>query len=235
MRSRALGVLGLASVFGFAVVLAVAATDRRELAFEVGLPAVRVVAELMPGQQTCREDIDVAASFSRVRVVVDALGRPGPALGIEVADRRTRRVLGSARSPGGYSGMASLEADVGPVADGRRARVCVRNEGAGPVAIHGSPPATPPDLLGDPERRPLPAFTFLREDRTSMLSLLPEALRRAALFRPRWVGAWTYWVLLVVAVLGVPALLAAALRSAYTSERSYSSTPASERGAERSS
>ena len=117
---------------------------------------------------------------------------------------------------------------------GKRA-VCVRNAGSVPVAIYGAPADTPPDLLGDPARRPLPTFTFLREDSASMLSLLPDAFERASRFRPSWVGPWTYWLVLALVAAGVPALLAAALRSAYTSERSYSSTLASERRAERSS
>ena len=131
--------------------------------------------------------------------------------------------------------MAAVEASVGPVASSVPLRVCVRNEGAAPVAINGAPPDTPPDLLGDPGRRALPAFTFLREGDASMLSLLPEALRRAALFRPRWVGAWTYWLLLAAAMAGLPAALAAGLRAAYTSERSYSASVDSDREAERSS
>ena len=36
----------------------------------------------------------------------------------------------------------------------------------------------------------------------SLFSSLPEAFRRASLFRPSWVGAWTFWVLLF-GLLGV--------------------------------
>ena len=47
-----------------------------------------------------------------------------------------------------------------------------------------------------------------------MLSLVPGILRRMARFRPHFFGAWTYWLLLVLLLVGVPLLLALALREA---------------------
>jgi hypothetical protein len=44
-----------------------------------------------------------------------------------------------------------------------------------------------------------------------MFSLLPTIFSRAALFRPGWVGAWTFWALLVALTVAVPLLLARAL------------------------
>jgi hypothetical protein len=44
---------------------------------------------------------------------------------------------------------------------------------------------------------------------TTLLAMLPELARRAALFRPGWVGPWTYWMLLC---LVTPAVGYAALR-----------------------
>jgi hypothetical protein len=41
---------------------------------------------------------------------------------------------------------------------------------------------------------------------------------RAALFRPGWVGAWTFWLLLAALVIGVPTLLGRALRAALEEE-----------------
>ena len=46
-------------------------------------------------------------------------------------------------------------------------------------------------------------------ERTTLLALLPDLARRAALFRPGWVGPWTYWLLLC---LITPAIGYAALR-----------------------
>jgi Predicted membrane protein (DUF2142) len=46
-------------------------------------------------------------------------------------------------------------------------------------------------------------------EQTTLLELLPELARRASLFRPGWVGPWTYWLLLC---LVTPALGYAAVR-----------------------
>jgi hypothetical protein len=40
---------------------------------------------------------------------------------------------------------------------------------------------------------------------------MPDALRRAELFRPGWLHTWAYWVLAVSLVIVVPGLLAVAL------------------------
>ena len=53
-----------------------------------------------------------------------------------------------------------------------------------------------------------------RRDNRPLLALLPDAFERASLFRPGWVGAWTYWLLLVALVIAVPVLLSRALVSA---------------------
>ena len=51
--------------------------------------------------------------------------------------------------------------------------------------------------------RPAPGST------RTLLEALPDIARRAALFRPGWVGAWTYWLLLFAAT---PLLIYAVLR-----------------------
>jgi hypothetical protein len=62
-----------------------------------------------------------------------------------------------------------------------------------------------------------------------MLALVPDAFERAALFRPAWVGAWTFWVLLGLVVAGMPLLLMAAYRSAVIDSTSASDLAGSTR------
>jgi hypothetical protein len=62
-----------------------------------------------------------------------------------------------------------------------------------------------------------------------MLELVPQAFERAALFRPAWVGPWTFWLLLGLVAAGVPLLLAAAYRSAVTDSTSASAGSGSPR------
>jgi hypothetical protein len=197
--------------FALAVLLLSAAMDEREVAFEVGLPAVRPAAELAPGEEVCRDAIEAPAAFERVGLVVGTLGRPGPPLEVDVDEAR-------GRVAGGYPDNATVEAAVGEVAAGGRERVCVRNAGAVPVVLFGSPPHAAPRELDDPDLRPEIAFVFLREPPDSMLSLVPDAFERSALFRPG--GAWLDWALLVAMALVLPAALAAAYTSVRSSSRS---------------
>jgi hypothetical protein len=197
------------AVLGALALLAAAALDDRERAFTAGLPPVRVVAELPPGDTVCHEGIDVPAAFSRVRLATASFGRMGPALSVSAGG-------GRGTVPAGYPDNSTIEVDVGEQPEGGRIDVCVTNDGDHRVALFGSPPDTPADRLGDPERTPELGLTFVREESRSMLGLVPEAFERAALFRPDWVGAWTFWVLLGLVLAGLPLLLAAAYRSAVT-------------------
>jgi hypothetical protein len=52
-----------------------------------------------------------------------------------------------------------------------------------------------------------PAVHVLEPERSSLLARLADVAERASLFRPGWVGAWSFWALLVL----VPALWAAGL------------------------
>jgi hypothetical protein len=55
------------------------------------------------------------------------------------------------------------------------------------------------------------AVILTSANRRSFLGSLALAFERASLFHPSWVGAWTFWVLLVLLVLGFPAALLAAV------------------------
>ena len=207
-RTVAAAMAALAAL-GVLALLAAALLDDRERAFSVGLPPVRIAAELQPGQRACRAGIDVPAEFSRLRLVTASFGRPGPALGI---------TAGGAQGtvPAGYPDNSTVEARLDRVPQRERIEVCVTNEGDSRVALFGSPPDAAPTQLSDPGLQPQLGVTFLREEPSSMAALVPAAFERASLFRPAWVGPWTFWVLLVLVAAGLPALLAAAYRSAVT-------------------
>ena len=67
-----------------------------------------------------------------------------------------------------------------------------------------------PSGAAEPSR----ADEFLTQSLRTALSLVPDIFRRAALFHPAWVGAWTFWLLLGVLLLVVPGLLGLAVRAA---------------------
>jgi hypothetical protein len=197
------------TVLGALALLAAAALDDRERAFSVGLPAVRIAAELPPGERACTLGIDVPADFSRVRLATASFGSPGPRLTITAGGSR-------GTVAGGYPDNSTVEARLATVSEGGRVEVCVTNEGDHRVALLGSPPDTPPHELGNPGLGPDIGIVFLRDEPSSMAALVPDAFERASRFRPAWVGPWTFWVLLGLVAVALPALLAAAYRSAVT-------------------
>jgi hypothetical protein len=208
-RNSAAVAVATVAALGVLAVLVAALLDDRETAFTVGLPPVRIGAELQPGERACRTDIDVPAEFSRVRLFTASFGRPGPALSV-TAGRARGKV-----APG-YPDNSAVEASLDQVAPGGRIDLCVTNVGDSRVALFGSPPDTAPPYLGDPNLEPELGVTFLRNESSSMAALVPTAFERASLFRPAWVGPWTFWALLALVAAGVPALLMAAYRSAVT-------------------
>src|SRR5918999_4971388 len=82
LATQAMVALIAVTVLGALALLAAAALDDRERAFSVGLPAVRIAAELPPGERDCSLGIDVPADFSRVRLATASFGSPGPRLTI---------------------------------------------------------------------------------------------------------------------------------------------------------
>jgi hypothetical protein len=138
----AVATLVAVAALGALSLLAAAALDDRERAFTVGLPAVRIAAELQPGERACRTGIDVPAGFSRVRLPIASFRRQGPALTV-IADTAQGTV------PGGYPDNSTVEARLDAVAQGERIDVCVVNDGDHRVALLGSPPDTPPYELAN--------------------------------------------------------------------------------------
>ena len=217
MSSRGAWVLAAMAAAATTALVVSAAVNRRDLAFGPGVPITRVAVALAPGQTACQREIRVLEGFRAVEVVPRWLGRPGPPLRLEVLDRATGARLRGAGVSAGYPDNRPLAVAVGPVAAGRAIDVCIANRGHGRVGLEGgkaeSVPASSLDVGGVARERNAIALRFLREPR-SVLSQVPTIFRRAALFRPDWVGPWTFWLLAAGVVLAVPLLLARALSAA---------------------
>jgi hypothetical protein len=219
---RATAVLAVGAVAIIAAAVLTAAADRRELAFVNGVAPREPALELEPRHTACQGEIEVVERFSRVRLALDTRGRPGPPLDVDLTGRNF--IVGGGLA-GGY--RADLRAPeqapvvaLKPVRVGEEVEVCVHNRGSSSVVIGGSTGAS--REAGDLEVRgrrlePLNAsahVTFLRERPTTLLAQLPAAFRRAALFHPPLVGAWTFWLLTALVTVALPWLLAIAVRSA---------------------
>lgn len=176
------------AVAGIGALLAAAASDQRWTAFSPGVPPSDSVTMLSPGRQFCQGPSTAIAGFGSVRAWVSASRPPGAALRLRVRSL-SGATIATARIPPGYGQFFdptfNLDDAVSP---GRRITLCLHNDGPGPVT-----------LLGANRRL---AFLFLRRHPESLLSLLPTVFRRAALFRPTWVGPWTFWLLLAGVLAG---------------------------------
>lgn len=205
------------AVAGLAALALAAAVDRRDLAFSPGVPITRVATDLYPGETACQRRIFVRERFEAIELVPRWLDAPGPPLVLTVrSDDPTRRLT---RVPvsGGYADNRPLRVEVGPMRRGAWIDVCLTNPGRARVGIEGgeaeSVPTSPLFVNGVRNDRSALALRFLGRPR-SVASQVPVIFERAALFRPAWVGPWTFWALALVVGMGVPALLARALAAA---------------------
>lgn len=217
MPRRAAAAFVTTVAIGLLALALVGVEDKRDLAFTIGVVPSVPAATLAPGATVCQLPISVSESFKRVRVRAGSPGGPAEPAVVSVRASGTDQVLGRGRLAGGYPYGSDVSASVGEVAADQRIAVCVRNAGDRRLAVFGNAAQAAPPSEARAGGRVLKydvSLVFLKRDRRSMLSELPDVFQRASVFRPGWVGTWTFWVLAVLVVLGVPALLARALSDA---------------------
>lgn len=215
-RSSALAALCAALLVGAATLLVPAATDDHRLAFSRGVRPQQVAVVVNPGERACQRPFLARSGFNAARFQVGTYGRPGPALAVSARDASTGALVGSGALAAGYPDVSVQSVALGSIPAGRRLTLCIEDRGTYPAALYGGPPRVARRGSISLDGRRVNAemmLDFLREPR-SMLSLLPTVFRRAALFHPAWVGAWTFWLLLVFLTLLVPVLLARAILAA---------------------
>jgi hypothetical protein len=211
MRSRGPLVLIAVALFAVVALVVVMATDKRDLAFTLGVRPTQVATVLRSGNQACQRPIDVSSDADSVEFQIGTFRRPGEP--IEVTVRNASGPVGSARLPGGYPDNSRQRVRVGEIAEGDRIAVCLRNLGRSRSALYGGPFQSARTSALFLEGKPQPAdltLIFHRQSR-SMISTLSDVFERAALFHAGWVGAWLFWLLTPVVAFGVPVLLALAL------------------------
>jgi hypothetical protein len=204
------------SVIAFAVVavlgligLGVAGTvPKQSTAFSLDVPPTAPIVKLSPSGYACQGPIDAAAGFGSIAADLSSTVNPsptvapGPPIRLQVSSP-SGAVIASAEVPGGYrqEGTVNFVLDRS-VAAGRRIDVCLRTSGPGTAGVWGAVPG--PGLAyshvgslrpGNVPGNAAIALLFIHRHRRSLLASLPAAFGRAALFRPGWVGSWTFWVL----------------------------------------
>jgi hypothetical protein len=212
---RALAGFLIALAAGLVLLVAIALADHRGYRLVVRSDSQVLVR---PRQERCSAIVRPPnAGTDRVRFWVRAVsGTPVPAVLVLIRRSRTAQTLASGAAPPGPPGARTVRLH-GSVAGSRKVVACFRNAGT-PALILSPRPGAPTRVAV--ERSDASAdyadigLELERADDRSLLALVPDLLERASLFRPGWVGAWTYWFLLCALVIGVPVLLSVALASA---------------------
>ncbi|MDQ6835773.1 MAG: hypothetical protein M3016_06255 [Actinomycetota bacterium] len=226
---------GRTAALTFAIVLALGVaglvgaglTDQRRIAFSAQVPVSNPVAILKPGQSVCQGPISVPAAFDGITAWLPVQPAPSPTTSL------TATVTPSAGGGRPASTALRISAGVGralvwlhgvfpaTIASGRAATLCLTATRGGSIHLMGGSATDssgrltgrPPGILTTAPTSPTAlSLVFLRHPR-SLVSMVPTVLTRAALFRPTWMGAWTYWLLLA-GLLGATGLLAVALARA---------------------
>lgn len=242
-RRSAVLALGAVVAASVVVLVVAAASIGSERSQTLGLPPNGPIATIRAGQQLCESPIGTADEAHAVRFFPAGDGPRNPAIAVRVTDLTTGRVLGAGRLPAGTPSLTPQDVVLGHVPAQRFTSLCLRNLGPGHLSLLGGVqddrqcrrshtdyagqrigcnvvsfkvlPLTPGVATVD--GRPLVgdlAAELLLGHRRSLLDQAGLMMRRASLFRPSWVGVWTWWALLVACVVGVPACLMLALARA---------------------
>jgi len=228
-RRRATAGLAAALAVGFAALLLAGALAHTHQVQTLGVLPVYPIAPLERGQLACQHDVTLAEPIDGVHFNAGAFGaKAGPvAVTIRAKDGR---LLGSGRPPGDLRQNGPRELAVGRIDSPAPLTVCLRNLGATKTYIFGDSftesvrdgfPGVRPTLtpgfatregrrLGDGDL----SLVFTSRESRSRLARLPAVFEHAAHFRPGFVGAWTFWLLLALAAVAAPLLLLRAVRRA---------------------
>jgi len=177
---------------------------------------VGAVAVVNGGQRLCVRDVRVPAGTGRVRFRLDTRTAPTPPLRLEVRALDGGGSIHSTLPASPISGFRNVDIPIPTTtaAPFFTANVCLTPVG-GTVFAWGRPNFLGNNVQPLLDGRPTPSgrvsLWFLGPPgvEKSIADQLPQIFRRAALFRPGFVGAWTYWALFLV---GLPLLGYAAIR-----------------------
>jgi hypothetical protein len=195
-----------------AIVLAVLALRPltvREFALDA--PNQYQVALLKPGDQVCEGPITTPAPIQGIGIWGGAvIGSSQLTATIEDAVSHRPLATGTITAARASELRKLLNATVPP---GRAVRVCLRGR-SGQFSLLGSPAVDSGVVVHGGVPNSEFSLVLLRRSGQTLLGSLPLAFGRAALWRPSWVGSWTFWVLagllLTTILLGSLAIASAA-------------------------
>ncbi len=176
---------------------------------------VNAVVHTKAGTQVCAPGLMLPAGTAGVRLQLlpATTRRPALHLLLRVGGRTIRSALPALAVQADRPSNADFSiAQTPPDPAAQRASLCLT--AGGPLSVGGTPlskvPGSPPTVGGTAVPARLAVWYLPRTgQRSSYVQRIAQILQRAALFRPGVVGAWLYWLLLL---LVLPALALFALR-----------------------
>lgn len=221
------GLVAFAAVafLGLVGLVASAASHHPATAFSLGTPASTLAPNLGPGQLACQAPVDPPTGYGGVRTWIWPGFPPRAVMQVTVRDVTTGATL--ARGQMVHTNTANDQQYPSPLAvttslhatlpAGRSVAVCFRDVGSTAITLLGGSQTKPGEgvltVHGQGTAMAL-SLLFLRAHPKSLLSQVPEMFSRAALFRPGWVGAWTFWVLALALLFTFPLAGLAVARAA---------------------
>jgi hypothetical protein len=193
---RAVTAFCLVVLLGLTGLVVAGGADRRTTAFSLDIPPAQPVAAIAPGRPACQGPLPVPAAFSAVRLWLGPVAPPGTTLRVTLRGSGGVVASGTVRLGPGTPTTATV-ALKRAVESGGSASLCFADVGARPITLLGDGAGPDSGTLAQGGHRLALAASalMLTPHPRSLLSLIPTVFARAALFRPAWLGAWTFWML----------------------------------------
>jgi hypothetical protein len=180
-------------------------------------PDQLTIAVLRPGKSVCEGPL-VSRGPARSVGIWGAASR-GPAhLTVTVREATTHAMLatGSLEAPAAEAEQTSRLARAVP--GGRPLQVCL-TDNVNNFSLVGSAVSAPSVVSTGLTSGQRFALVLLSDGSHSLLSSLSTAFSRASLWRPSWVGSWTFWALTIMLLASFGAALVAVASAASADDR----------------
>ena len=195
----------------------------RERAVPVSTPSspslfvTPALVEVPPGQRACLDDVALIPEADIARFRVGTYGFDGPPLLFTLSGPGYREQV---RVPRGYPDSVDVVVPVQGPRQELMGKACIKNGGRRLIALYATTEGRTQsrvdvEVAGEPVA-PDVALAFYEREPSTIVARTPEILEVMTAFRP--VGTWLTWPLLVLVLIGVPALGLWALHGAFRAD-----------------
>ncbi len=177
---------------------------------------------LAPGSLACMTNVTIDTNAGLAQFV--AIPGPQAAPPLRVSARGPDGYHSPAvRLPGGYRNPTPQIAAIRPPTHALIGQLCVRNVGRVAVSLTGTTEkrtsGREQTVIDGRAVKPDVSLQLLQNRTPTLLEQTPEALQHMATFKGPFVSTALLWLLLVLVVLGVPALVIVAVASAVSTDQ----------------